>query len=61
MTRNLGGWDRVIRVLLGIAILTFVPRTAWAWLGVLPLATGLFGYCAFYRLFGWSTIPAKAA
>jgi len=55
MKTNESGLDRVIRVVLGVVILMFLPRTAWAWLGLLPLVTGLFGYCALYQLFGWST------
>lgn len=55
MLQNEGRTDRVIRVLLGVAILLFVPRTAWAWLGLIPLVTGLVGFCALYRLSGWST------
>jgi cadmium resistance protein CadD (predicted permease) len=52
---NVGKWDRVIRTLVGLAILAFLPRTTWALLGLIPLATGIAGYCPIYRLFGWST------
>ena len=52
---NEGGFDRLARILVGIAILAFVPRTPWAWLGLLPLLTGIVGFCPVYRLFGWST------
>lgn len=55
MLINEGKWDRVIRVLFGAAILMFVPQTAWAWLGLIPLLTGLSGYCAMYHLLGVST------
>ena len=55
MKRNVGVWDRAIRIALGLVILAFLPRTAWAWLGLVPLVTGLVGYCALYQLFGWST------
>jgi hypothetical protein len=34
----------------------FLPYTTWALLGLIPLATGLIGFCALYRLFGWSTL-----
>ena len=53
---NMGKWDRVIRVLLGIVVLAFLPRTTWALFGLVPLVTGLAGYCPLYALFGWSTI-----
>ncbi len=54
--------ERVIRVALGIAILAlfFVgPKSPWALLGLVPLATGLLGSCPLYTLFGISTCPAK--
>jgi hypothetical protein len=34
---------------------------AWGWIGVLPLATGLIGFCPAYSLFGFSTCPTKTA
>ena len=56
---NMGTWDRIIRALLGLAILAFLPRTTWALLGLLPLATAIAGFCPLYRLFGWSTIRTR--
>jgi len=55
MVRNESKTDRWIRVLLGLAILAFVAKTNWAWLGLIPLATGVVGYCALYQLLGLST------
>jgi hypothetical protein len=62
MLVNEGKWDRAIRVILGLAILMLVPFSTWAWLGILPLATGIAGYCPLYHLLGWSTnrVPKKA-
>ena len=58
---NVGKWDRIIRVVLGLTILAFLPRTTWALLGLVPLVTGIAAYCPLYHLFGWSTRrPAKA-
>ena len=56
---NVGKWDRVFRVLLGVVMLAFLPKTTWALLGLLPLATGIAGQCLLYRLFGWSTAGAE--
>lgn len=59
---NVGAVDRVIRVLLGIIILLFVflpPKTPWAWIGLIPLITGLVGYCPLYSLFRINTNPKK--
>lgn len=58
MKRNLGPLDRWIRVILGIGVLAMVftgPETMWGYLGLIPLFTGLSGYCLLYSLFGWST------
>ncbi len=59
MTRNLGTLDRVIRVVLGIALLTFAlageRTTWWALTGAFPLGTGLTGVCPLYRYLRIST------
>ncbi len=56
--RNEHSVDRVIRVVLGLGLLSLVwigPQTAWGWVGLVPLVTGLVGSCPLYRLFGIST------
>lgn len=61
-TRNEGTADRALRVILGVAILSLVfvgPRTNWGYLGLIPLITGLVGYCPLYRIFGFNTCPAR--
>ena len=58
MTRNLGTADRAVRIGLGIVLiaLTFVgPQTPWGWIGLVPLATALIGWCPAYTLFGLRT------
>ena len=58
MLRNEGTVDRWLRVVLGIILLSFVyvgPRTAWGYVGLIPLITGLMGYCPLYQLVGWTT------
>ena len=58
MLRNVSGVDRWLRVVLGIIVLSLVyvgPHTAWGYLGLIPLITGLAGYCPLYQLVGWST------
>lgn len=58
---NTGIVDRVIRVLVGLALIAgFFYWTDWAWrwvfwIGVIPLITGLVGMCPIYRLMGWNT------
>jgi hypothetical protein len=58
MTRNVGTADRVVRVLVGLVLLALVftgPKTPWGWLGLIPLFTGLVGWCPLYRILGIST------
>jgi hypothetical protein len=60
MKQNVGGVDRVLRVGIGIALLSMlvpVEGTArwWGLIGVVPLLTALFGYCPLYSPFGFST------
>lgn len=62
MTRNEGNLDRALRIILGLVLLSLVfigPQTAWGWIGIVPLATGLMGWCPLYRLVGLSTCPLK--
>jgi Protein of unknown function (DUF2892) len=61
--RNEGTADRVIRVALGLGLLSMVfvgPQTPWGWIGIVPLATGLLGSCPIYTLFGLSTCPTPS-
>jgi hypothetical protein len=54
--------ERVVRVALGLVVLSLAfvgPQTAWGYLGVVPLITGLVGSCPVYTLFGISTCPYK--
>lgn len=57
MNANVGGIDRVLRILVGIALIAWalMGGPVWAWVGVVPLATGLLKFCPFYPLLGLST------
>ena len=60
MIRNVGGMDRVVRVLGGVAlvVLMFTVDSPWRWLGlagIVLLATGLVRVCPAYALLGLST------
>ena len=64
MKKNIHNIERVVRVVVGLGIvsLAFVgPQTPWAWLGLVPVATGLTGWCPPYALFGFSTCKAPQA
>lgn len=59
---NEGTADRLIRVVVGLAILSLVfvgPKTAWGYLGLIPLVTGLVGHCPLYRMIGLSTCAIR--
>lgn len=58
MKKNVGSIERVIRIIAGTAILSLAfvgPQSPWAYLGIIPLATGLIGWCPLYALLGLST------
>lgn len=58
MRRNVHKIERAVRIAVGLAILSLVfmgPQTAWGWLGLVPLATGILGWCPPYTLFGVGT------
>lgn len=58
MKQNIHNIERAVRVVAGLAIVSLVfvgPQTPWAWLGLLPVATGLIGWCPPYAMLGIST------
>ncbi len=60
MTPNVGTIDRTIRIVAGLALIVLAALGtvgAWGYLGVVPLATGLFRFCPAYRLIGMTTCP----
>ncbi len=61
MQNNVGGIDKIARIVVGIALIVWAIAggPVWAWIGVLPLATGLLGWCPAYSLLGIKTCPMK--
>lgn len=62
MKANVGSVDRIIRILIGVVLIgaTLLGLIgAWGWLGVIPLATGVFRFCPAYFPFGFSTCSTK--
>ncbi len=62
MKFNVGGMDRILRIVVGLVLIALAVTGAiswWGWLGVIPLATGLFRFCPAYSLLGMNTCPLK--
>jgi hypothetical protein len=58
MSMNVGTTDKLLRIVVGLALLSLVfvgPQTLWGLIGIIPLATAVFGYCPAYALFGIRT------
>jgi len=56
--KNVGGIDKVMRIVVGLALVSLVfvgPKTAWGWIGMVPLLTGLFNFCPLYSVIGLNT------
>lgn len=64
MKTNEGTVDRAVRVIAGLVLIGLAATGtvgAWGWIGVVPLATGLIGWCPAYTLLGINTCGIKAA
>lgn len=61
MKLNVGGIDRVLRIAAGLGLVGWAALggPVWAWIGVVPLATGAVGFCPFYPLLGMNTCSMK--
>lgn len=64
MKMNVGSIDKVIRIIGGIVLLSLIfilegNARWWGLIGLVPLVTGLVGWCPAYSLIGVSTCPAK--
>jgi hypothetical protein len=66
MTKNMGGIDRALRIIVGLLLLAFaitgVPETGYnwiGWIGVVPLLTAFIGWCPAYTVVGLSTCPVE--
>ena len=61
MKLNVGGIDRILRVAAGLGLVAWAAMggPVWAWIGVVPLATGSIGFCPLYPLLGMNTCPMK--
>lgn len=58
MKANVGGIDRIVRIVVGLALIGATlagALPAWGWIGVIPLLTGVFSFCPAYKLLGICT------
>jgi hypothetical protein len=58
--RHIGGVDRAARMAVGVLLIALTLLGVigvWGWIGVVPLATGLFQFCPVYKLIGLNTCP----
>ncbi|HET9700504.1 MAG TPA: DUF2892 domain-containing protein [Burkholderiales bacterium] len=64
MKTNVGGIDRILRIVAGLALIALAIAgigSPWTWIGVVPLLTGIVGFCPAYPILGLSTCPMKKA
>jgi len=61
MKANVGGIDRILRIVVGLALIgwALMGGPVWAWIGAVPLGTGLIGFCPLYPVLGMNTCPMK--
>jgi len=62
MKANVGGIDKVLRIVAGVALVGAAATGTiglWGYIGIVPLATGLIGWCPLYPLLGLNTCPMK--
>ncbi|MDR0717682.1 MAG: DUF2892 domain-containing protein [Azoarcus sp.] len=58
MKSNVGGIDRILRIVAGLVLVALAATGAvgvWGWLGFVPLLSGVFGFCALYSFLGIRT------
>ena len=64
MKTNEGRLDRALRVIVGLVLIALAATGtvgAWGWIGVVPVLTGLVGFCPLYTVLGINTCPARRA
>lgn len=62
MTKNIGSTDRIVRIIVGVALIAATLTGAigvWGWIGIVPLATALIGWCPPYAILGVNTCSVK--
>ncbi len=62
MKANVGGIDRILRIVIGLVLIALTLTGTigvWGWIGIVPIATAAMGFCPLYTVLGMSTCPTK--
>lgn len=62
MKSNIGTLDRTLRIIVGLILIGLSLAGVigvWGWIGLLPIATGIFRFCPAYRLLGISSCKLR--
>jgi len=62
MKSNVGGIDRILRIVVGLVLIALTVMgvlPVWGYIGIVPLATGAIGWCGLYPMLGINTCPMK--
>lgn len=62
MTQNIGNIERIVRIVAGLVLMALAATSTlgvWAWIGIVPLATSMMGWCPSYSLLGINTCKNK--
>ena len=62
MKTNVGGIDRILRAVIGLALIALAwagTIGVWGWIGVVPLLTAAVGFCPLYTMLGFSSCPME--
>jgi hypothetical protein len=62
MKINVGMVDKILRIIAGVVLIGFTLMGTigiWGWIGIIPLATGVMGWCPLYSIFGLNTCPTR--
>ena len=63
MTQNVGGIDRILRIVIGLVLIGLAATGTvgwWGWLGIVLVATGAIGWCPPYAILGFNTCAMKS-
>lgn len=64
MSPNVGITDKILRIIVGVALIAMVfigPQTAWGWIGIVPLVTAFAGRCPAYSVLGIKTCKSDSS